>query len=330
MCADGAMYILQHEKQAHKLDLAFLGTCRQIYQEAHVILWSTNTLSFDDGTSFKTFIDTLNTVQRQKLKQINITMDVAIDAEAMESNHGNLSEETRDWRKAFTATRVQKLKGLRSLFICIEQQHVHNPVRVTNKTSLAQVLKQVDPLFRLQTLPLTQVTVVVSDDIATEKAVFADRWTNSRKLSLAIQIKDKIADPLGADMAKAEKEATRKELERQKAGNLRTYPLLRARLAQQAQARADRALQAIPSMHETILHGAEKLTIAKTAEGKSMWTKLLEEAKERVIEDEGLPEALQRKADVARKIAEMVAVDPTLKYSEALARAEEEVEEEEM
>lgn len=175
---------------------------------------------------------------------IHLSMNVAIDARSMEclELNGHSSEETSQWKRAFQTARVGKLKGLRNLNVCIEQFHVkpwNVPTRITSEESRERVLSQVQPLFRFQTLPMDQVTVIVSDDVVPEKALIADRWTKDTKLALASQIEDRIHNPRGASLAAAEKQENRTGSERQKAEHLRTYPLLRARLAHEARTRTD-------------------------------------------------------------------------------------------
>jgi len=317
-----------------RVKLAFLRTCRQIYQEVLVILESTNIFAFEDGISFRVFLDTLNTAQRMKLKLIHLSMNVAIDARSMEclELNGHSSEETSQWKRAFQTARVGKLKGLRNLNVCIEQFHVkpwNVPTPITSEESRERVLSQVQPLFRFQTLPLDQVTVIVSDDIAPEKALMADRWTKDRKLALASQIKDKIHSPSGASVAAAEKQAKRTESERKKAEHLRAYPLLRARLAQEARTRRDSKLRRLQVWRGWKVNCAEQLETAVSTKQKARCTKELGRAEEQVLNLEKLAIELQEKADLARKIAGLVTIDPTVKYAEALAQAEEEVEEDE-
>lgn len=337
MVRNGPTSILPEERERLKVDLAILGTCRQIYEEAHVVLWCTNTFSFDDGISFRLFVDALNTVQRQKLKHIHMSINVEID---QPTNQVRDTTEVTQWKQKITATTVQKLKGLRHLHLCIEQYSLTRPSFLashdTDEESIDSVLRQMKPFFHFQSLPLDQVTVIISDDIAPEEGPFADRWTKATKLTIASEIKDKIANPLGADVAKAEKEAKRQEIEhkkvekdaqrqrneRKKAEDQRTYILVRARIAQKAQARLDQALLDISMRQEQILHRGEKLGAAKSTKERRNWKRVLDEASASLARlEESVPD-LQEKARVMRKVAEIVAADPTVKHMKALAQAE--------
>ena len=50
-----------------KFNLAVLGVCRHLYEQAHHVLWTTNTLSFDDPVSFGKFFSSFNLGQLHKL-----------------------------------------------------------------------------------------------------------------------------------------------------------------------------------------------------------------------------------------------------------------------
>ena len=52
------------------LSLSVLQTCRQFYEEAHHVLWTTNTFVFDDAYSLPFFLTRLNSVQRRKLTNL--------------------------------------------------------------------------------------------------------------------------------------------------------------------------------------------------------------------------------------------------------------------
>ena len=46
---------------------AVLRSCRQIYAEAMPLLWSTNTFGFTDPNTFREFLHTLNSMQKNLL-----------------------------------------------------------------------------------------------------------------------------------------------------------------------------------------------------------------------------------------------------------------------
>ena len=56
-----------------EFNLAVLGVCRHLYEQAHHILWTTNTLSFDDPVSFGKFISSFNLGQLHKLKYLHLS-----------------------------------------------------------------------------------------------------------------------------------------------------------------------------------------------------------------------------------------------------------------
>ena len=59
MCGSGPMYLSEADGRALRVDLNVLGTCRQLYEEANHLLWTTNTFSFEDPKSFEKFFGSL-------------------------------------------------------------------------------------------------------------------------------------------------------------------------------------------------------------------------------------------------------------------------------
>lgn len=58
-CGNGPMFLLDQDRPALRVDLSVLGICRQLYEEANHLLWTTNVFSFGDPRTFEKFFDSL-------------------------------------------------------------------------------------------------------------------------------------------------------------------------------------------------------------------------------------------------------------------------------
>ncbi|MCJ1455250.1 hypothetical protein MMC28_005604 [Mycoblastus sanguinarius] len=73
-CHDNNQFpTLRYGHLSPKIDLAVLGSCRQLYEEAHHLIWTTNTFSFDDPISFGNFLANLSLPQKRKLKKLHLS-----------------------------------------------------------------------------------------------------------------------------------------------------------------------------------------------------------------------------------------------------------------
>lgn len=89
------------------LQLDVLRACRQMYVEAHLILWTTNTFSFTDGLTFKLFMMTRSLHQKRLIRTLRVEIE-------WESCTG-----LREWNNAITMALIRALQGLRSLRLVI-------------------------------------------------------------------------------------------------------------------------------------------------------------------------------------------------------------------
>ena len=72
LCPDGP-----NQTVRERLSPEILGVSRQLFEEAHLILWETNEFAFYDEKAFQLFLGGLNMGQKNKLRRISIAMDVA-------------------------------------------------------------------------------------------------------------------------------------------------------------------------------------------------------------------------------------------------------------
>ena len=162
------------------LDLSILGSCRQIYEEANMLLWTSNTFSFADGMTLRKFADSLHSTQRKKLARMHI--DHSMDFEFCAYR----------WERTFGLSFISRLNGLRTLHTTLEFPfNSHSPER-PNYTLLRG----------MQLLPLQHVTVVVHKGSVDPQEEPSNHW---RKL--AENIRSKLLDPNGPEILAAEMKA---------------------------------------------------------------------------------------------------------------------------
>lgn len=84
------------------VDLRVLRVCRQIYVEAHPILWSTNTFSFTKATAFRRFIMTRKAPAIRLLRHLRLEMDLT-------------TPRRHDWDRVLSLRQIKSLSRLRTL-----------------------------------------------------------------------------------------------------------------------------------------------------------------------------------------------------------------------
>ena len=94
-----------------KMDLSLLHACRQIYNEAQYILYSTNTFSFSTARNLRAFIHFL--VQR------HVDLNEAVRSLRVDLTHPR--NDTNGWTQAFSAV-TQHMTRLKALYIHVDQR----------------------------------------------------------------------------------------------------------------------------------------------------------------------------------------------------------------
>ena len=179
-----------------RLDLSILGACRLIYEEANNVLWLTNTFSFEDCTSLLQYVRSLNVNQRNKLKTLHFETGVPC-FHCLQFTHLTHLE------------LLSTLSGIRSLLITIHLRSFCGPIFGESDDAESYT----EPLSRLQTLPLTYVTVTIIGDTRPIDLGYGKystyRWTVAQKRQTAEKLRSRLLDPRGndivAEMIKAEK-----------------------------------------------------------------------------------------------------------------------------
>ena len=180
-----------HEAEAsHRpmLCLSLLGACRQAYEEANLLLWKTNTFSFEDATTLSTFVNSLHSTQRKKLARMHIDFGFPGFSEMKSQNTLGLSLGSR-------------LTGLRTL---------HATIRQPSQSSVRQRIRPF--LEQMQVLPLQDVTIVVENPptsfqsslgttglVVQFEAIRTVEWPIAERQGLAEYIRGNLLDSNGPE-----------------------------------------------------------------------------------------------------------------------------------
>ena len=132
------------------MHLTALRVCRQVFNEANHVLWTTNTFSFDDADpTFNAFIDSRTTRQKQLLRNLRLCMDWVY-------------EDDQSWNRALRVTLIKSLTGLRSLRLQINHSMDAALYRGAKELGLYP-MRQLQFVENLATLSLMDVEGFVSD-----------------------------------------------------------------------------------------------------------------------------------------------------------------------
>lgn len=212
MCGSGSMFLCEEDRQTLRVDLNVLGVCRQLYEEANHLLWATNTFSFDDPKTLEKFFGSLNPAQKRNLTNIHISTDIG----GYYSGHADANYRTRRdsnyWGRALKLSYLNILRGVQALHLCLNQgfECFHTLANDSAEMTIeAAQQADLEPLLRLRSLSVKDVTVIVSDDgnILEKNRKSVHRWTATKKMEYAETIRVQLMDPGGAELVKTEAEA---------------------------------------------------------------------------------------------------------------------------
>lgn len=181
--------------------LSALRSCRQIYVEANNILWTTNTFSFDDATTFQRFMMTRTIDQKRSIKSLRLQMDWEF---------GNYKE----WNKALNMALVRSMSGFRHLRLRIDHGREATSHDHAKSHDFLYATTYCEGLRKVSTLPLTEVDIVVKNPRFMPED---DLWTKDDRECFAEGLRKMLLNPKGAEIyAEAQlkwKEGCRKERE---------------------------------------------------------------------------------------------------------------------
>ena len=183
--------------------LSVLRSCRQIYVEANNILWTSNTFSFADPTTFRRFLMTRSINQRRLIKSLRMQV-------------GRFSDY---WNKSLTMALVRSLSGLRYLRLNIEYKLLESKKLLFDSYESAKsfnylyITSYFVPLQKLSALPLTKVEIVVENR---KDAPENHLWTKMDRQDFAEGLRKTLLDPKGAEIFAEDRRKWRKQCWRQK------------------------------------------------------------------------------------------------------------------
>ena len=183
--------------------LTALRVCRQIYNEANDVLWSTNTISFSEaGPAFAEFMESRTTYQKQTLRKLRLQMDWVY-------------EDEKGWNRSLGVKRLRSMTGIRRLRLQIN--HSMEAALYQKAKTGGDELAYFQPhqwefLLKMATMPLTDVEVFVSDfpvvisdypfyddDIVEPPRDLSGLWTAEDRIEYADEIRRILLDPQSAE-----------------------------------------------------------------------------------------------------------------------------------
>ena len=126
------------DARKHRLQLGILQTCRQLYEEASTVLWTTNTFSFEDWSCFKAFINPRKVPPRTQLSKLHF------------DTHDD-DPPRLPWASLQNNYFQKRIPGVHTIHVTVSYK------------GQSEVLKMpmVSPLFNMSRLDLKHVTCVV-------------------------------------------------------------------------------------------------------------------------------------------------------------------------
>ena len=161
--------------------LSVLRSCRQIYVEANNILWTSNTFSFADSTTFRRFMMTRTINQKRLIKSIRLQMEWV----------------EYQWNKSLNMALVRSLTALRRLRLNIEHKLLFGSYESAKSHNLLYITTHFDGLKKLSTLPLTEVEIVVESPIHESEDHL---WTKVDRQDFAEGLRTILLNPKGAQI----------------------------------------------------------------------------------------------------------------------------------
>ncbi len=181
------------QREPESVHLTVLRVCRQVYNEANNILWTTNTFSFSDAVpTFTNFMEARTTPQKRLMRKLRLQINW-------------VSDEYKDWNGALKMKLIRSLTGLRSLRLHINESM--GAVSYQEMKAFGRLLGLFltsELVDRLAILSLSDVEVFVSDLPPCigyfRRKILVDRWTAEERVEYSDGIRKKLLDPKGAEL----------------------------------------------------------------------------------------------------------------------------------
>ena len=165
-------------RQQHMLPIQTMRICRQIYEEANPILWTTNTFSFTDSGEFEMFLNNRTTAQKEMIRALRFHL---------------LWSGWNSIRGALAAAVPRSLVGLRELnidafhTIAREGSSILVPDRSKWQAEVDDRFKDMCSYWRL---PITKATVIVYN----KWRMSALEWPHDECVRQAERIRERILE----------------------------------------------------------------------------------------------------------------------------------------
>ena len=190
------------QSRYEEMHLTALRVCRQIYNEASRVLWSTNTFSFHDEASLGHFMGTRTTCQKRSLQQLRLQID-------------SVAREETAWSRVLNMKLISSLRGLRSLRL--QMNHIldtenYQWMKARGFDNMIQL--RLGFVQNMKVLPLNEVEVFVCDDTELWPVKEAVLWDAEDRAEFADTIRRILLDPKGVEKY-AQVQEELKELRRQ-------------------------------------------------------------------------------------------------------------------
>ena len=145
--------------QRNTVKVSILAASRQLYEESNLLIWHTNTFSFDDPSAFTIFLKSLSTQQKNNIRNLEIRPLISQDSYPGQLGvyrNGNRAVSIQDWDLGDSRDRlIHRLHGVRSLRLNIKYVCGREP-------SLLQLEAVLSHLQILRMMPLEYATVKFS------------------------------------------------------------------------------------------------------------------------------------------------------------------------
>lgn len=189
---EGCMTLNKH------IELSLLRVCRQIYQEAKLIPYTSNAFSFGVNWAFQEFVPSLGLAQRHAITTIHLRIVInGINARDAQAIH--------NWDLGgIPVHHTLPLTSLRALHVHIYQRNWFHPHYQDKSWKDMRVLEnRLAGLFAFRRLSLELVTVVVTDegsDFLTQREAAdwrAEQWSSEERKEWAESIRKRLLEQKG-------------------------------------------------------------------------------------------------------------------------------------
>lgn len=173
--------------QVDEMHLSILRTCRQIYHEAHPILWGTNIFSFSTANCFERFFDGRTPEQKAALKMLHLIIDVALPCTTLR------------WNVALSKSLMRSMKGLSNLHLVIQNKIDVSLYREHKSTNTMFLDPRWAGVLRLSMLPLQDVDLTMKpspmpSQMYTGPGTLSEAWAQSEIDEYGELLKGKISE----------------------------------------------------------------------------------------------------------------------------------------